>query len=82
MTPTTRYRCDACGNLTRFDVVATRRTREFHHFSLGGEVSVEEAEILSEDIEKITCRWCGASDKIETIDDTPAAPEAPKTETR
>jgi hypothetical protein len=33
---TTRYRCSACGNLTRFDVVASRRTRSFHHFSVGG----------------------------------------------
>src|SRR5215469_7120555 len=32
-----RYRCDACGNLTRFDVIATRRTREFHHYNLGGD---------------------------------------------
>ena len=32
-----RYRCVACGNLTRFDVVANRRTRSFHHYSLAGE---------------------------------------------
>ena len=29
---TNRYRCSGCGNLTRFDVVVTRRTRAFHHF--------------------------------------------------
>ena len=73
MTASTRYRCDACGNLTRFDVVATRKTREFHHISLGGEVAVEETEILTEEIEKVTCRWCGAADKIGTIDD-PVSP--------
>ena len=39
---TSRFRCSACGNLTRFDVVASRRTRAFHHFSVGGELSVEE----------------------------------------
>ena len=37
----TRYRCSGCGNLTRFDVTTTRRTRAFHHFSLGGELTVE-----------------------------------------
>ncbi len=56
----TRYRCDACGNLTRFDVVATRRTRAFHHFSVGGELSVEDEEVLDHVVETVTCRWCGA----------------------
>jgi hypothetical protein len=62
-----RYRCTACGNLTRFDVEARRRTREFVHFSLAGEPSVEEEETLEEVIERVTCRWCGSSDQIETI---------------
>ena len=63
----TRYRCAACGNLTRFDVEARRHTREFIHFSLAGEPSVEEEETLEEVIERVTCRWCGSSDQIETI---------------
>jgi hypothetical protein len=58
---TTRFRCSACGNLTRFDVVSTRRTRAFHHFSVGGELSVEDEEVLDETVEAVTCRWCGAS---------------------
>jgi hypothetical protein len=57
---TARYRCTACGNLTRFDVVATRRTRAFHHFSVGGELTVEDEEVVDERIEAVTCRWCGA----------------------
>jgi hypothetical protein len=57
----TRYRCSACGNLTRFDVVASRRTRAYHHFSVGGELSVEDEELLDEQVERVTCRWCGAS---------------------
>jgi hypothetical protein len=56
-----RYRCNACGNLTRFDVLATRRTRAFHHFSVGGELAVEDEDILEERVEEVTCRWCGAS---------------------
>jgi hypothetical protein len=63
----TRYRCAACGNLTRFDVEARRHTRQFLHFSLAGEAAVEEEEVIDEQIEKITCRWCGNSDQIETI---------------
>jgi hypothetical protein len=63
-----RYRCTACGNLTRFDVVATRRTREFHHFSVGGELAVEDEEVLDERIDAVECRWCGASgDSIEIV---------------
>lgn len=62
-----RYRCNACGNLTRFDVVSTRRTRAFYHFSLGGELTVEEEEPLSVLVEKVTCRWCGSADQIETL---------------
>jgi hypothetical protein len=57
----TRFRCAGCGNLTRFDVIASRRTREFHHFSVGGELSVDDTELLEERIESISCRWCGAT---------------------
>jgi hypothetical protein len=70
----TRYRCAACGNLTRFDVVTSRRTRAFHHFSVGGELSVEDEELLEESVEDVTCRWCGNGKAIEVIgDDVPEA---------
>ena len=63
-----RYRCAACGNLTRFDVVATRRTRAFHHFSVGGDLTVEDEEVLDERIDAVECRWCGATGhSIETV---------------
>lgn len=65
---TTRYRCNACGNLTRFDVVASRRTRAFHHYSIGGELTVEDEDVLDEHVEQVTCRWCNASgDAIERV---------------
>jgi hypothetical protein len=64
----TRYRCTACGNLTRFDVVASRKTRAFHHYNLGGDLEIEEEEVLDERVERVTCRWCGASgDSIEVL---------------
>ncbi len=56
-----RYRCTACGNLTRFDVVATRRTRAFHHYTVAGELQIEEEEVLEARVERVTCRWCAAS---------------------
>ena len=64
----TRYRCGACGNLTRFDVLATRRTRAFHHYSIGGELTIEEEDVLEDRVEQVTCRWCGATgDAIERV---------------
>jgi hypothetical protein len=64
-----RYRCGACGNLTRFDVVTTRRTSAFHHYSVGGDLTVEEEQLLEETVERVTCRWCGASgDSIEQLE--------------
>jgi hypothetical protein len=64
-----RYRCTACGNLTRFEVTMTRRTRAFHHFTIGGELSIEDTEVLAEDIESVVCRWCGTSESVVPVDD-------------
>lgn len=62
------YRCGACGNVTRFDVVATRRTRAFHHYSIAGELTIEDEDVLDERVEQVSCRWCGASgDSIERV---------------
>lgn len=60
-----RYRCSSCGNLTRFDVVTSRRTRAFHHFTTGGELTVEDVEVLAEEVESVTCRWCGPPGMVE-----------------
>jgi hypothetical protein len=69
----TRYRCSACGNLTRFDVTSTRRTRSYHHFTVGGELTVEEEQVLDERVEEVACRWCSASgDRIEVLQADPA----------
>jgi hypothetical protein len=63
----TRYRCTACGNVTRFDVVVTRRTRSFHHFTVGGDLTVEDEQVLAEDVEEVMCRWCGHGLAIERV---------------
>jgi hypothetical protein len=66
----TRYRCAACGNLTRFDVVTSRRTKAFHHYSVGGELSIEEVDVLAEHVEDVSCRWCGNGNAVEVIRET------------
>ena len=62
-----RYRCTACGNLTRFDVVTSRRTKSFHHYTVGGDLEVEDVEVLDEQVEEVTCRWCGHGNAIEVL---------------
>ena len=64
---TTRYRCNACGNLTRFDVVETTSVRSFHHFTVGGELTVEEPEVISRSVDSVTCRWCGHGRDVEAL---------------
>lgn len=64
----TRYRCSACGNLTRFDVTTTRQTKAFHHFTLGGELEVEEEEVLQESVDAVACRWCGNGAAVEVVE--------------
>lgn len=70
---TTRYRCTACGNLTRFDVTTTRRTRAFHHYSVGGQLDVEDVEVLDEQVEEVSCRWCGNGRSVIEISEAEAA---------
>lgn len=73
-----RYRCAACGNLTRFDVTTTRRTRAYHHYSLSGELSVEEPEVLHEVVDDVSCRWCASGRAVEVLSPgLPAVAEAP-----
>jgi len=66
--PASRYRCAACGNLTRFDVTTSRRTKAFHHYTVGGALEVEDEQVLDESIDEVTCRWCGTGASVEIID--------------
>ncbi len=62
-----RYRCTLCGNLTRFDVIESKRTRSFYHYTIGGLLSVDEEEVLSSQIEEVRCRWCNSSGGVEEV---------------
>ena len=64
-----RYRCDGCGNLTRFDVTISQQTKSFHHYTVGGELMVEEEEVLSRQVDSVICRWCGHGHSVVEIDD-------------
>lgn len=58
------FRCDACGNKTRFDVFESKRVRQFQHFTLAGDVTIEEEEVIERTVERVVCRWCGSADQI------------------
>lgn len=62
-----RYRCTACGNLTRFDVTTTVQAKAFHHYSVGGELDIEDVEVLSESVDEVLCRWCGTGTAVEAV---------------
>ena len=71
-TAQTRWRCTQCGNLTRFDVTRTLRTREYVHVDLAGQPAVEEREVLVETVEQVSCRWCRGADTV-SLEPRPAS---------
>ena len=62
-----RYRCAACGNLTRFDVTEHRRARRYYHFTVGGDLRIEEEEVLEAGVDAVVCRWCNSSAAVEVV---------------
>lgn len=74
----TRWRCALFGNPTRFDVVGGTRVREFVH--VAGNAVVEERAVLADTVERVTCRWCHADDRVQIVprpDAAPAEEDAP-----
>ena len=76
----TRYRCDGCGNLTRFDVTVSQQTKSIHPDTVGGELVVEDEEVLSRQVDSVVCRWCGhGRSVVEISDEELAGPGAAST---
>jgi hypothetical protein len=75
-----RYRCDGCGNLTRFDVTISQKTKAFHHYTVGGDLVVEDEEVLSRQVDGVVCRWCGhGRSVVEIVGEELQEPGAPST---
>jgi hypothetical protein len=51
-------------------VVETTSVRSFHHYSVGGELSVEEPEVIAHSVESVTCRWCGHGRGVEVLSES------------
>ena len=49
-------------------MVTTSTVKAFHHYTVGGELEVEETETLSESVDSVTCRWCGHGRGVEVVD--------------
>jgi ribosomal protein S27E len=77
-----RYRCDGCGNVTRFDVTTSRTTKAFHHYTVGGDLEVEEETVLSHQVEDVVCRWCGNGRTVVEIGEGELSGEEPGTQSR
>ena len=60
----TLYRCEQCGNRTRFDVYDTVSRRRFEHADLGGDVVIEDEVIVERTVTKVVCRWCDSPDQV------------------
>ena len=54
-------------------VGATSRTRSSHHYTVGGELEVEELEALASEVEEVSCRWCGNGSAVVAFDPSEAA---------
>ena len=57
----------------RFDVTTTSTVKAFHHYSVGGELEVEDTETVSVRVDSVECRWCGPSGSVEELAVTPPA---------
>lgn len=68
----TRYRCVTCGNMTRFEIVVTRRTKESHNITVNGVRETAEFEMISETVEEVLCSWCGRGDAVSELGPTGA----------
>jgi hypothetical protein len=53
--------------LTRFDIVETTTVRSFHHYTVGGELTIEEPEVVSRVVDAVSCRWCGHGRGVEVL---------------
>ncbi|MEI6453157.1 MAG: hypothetical protein WCO31_01035 [Actinomycetes bacterium] len=56
-------------------MTTTTTRRAYYHFTVGGELSVENPEAVSETVDSVACRWCGHGNGIEVLTEQVAKPE-------
>jgi hypothetical protein len=78
---TPRYRCAACGNLTRFDVTVTTTEKAYYHYSVGGDLTIEDPAVVAHRVDEVACRWCGHGRSVEVVDDVASSDDVPSEST-
>ena len=48
-------------------MTTTRRTKAFHHYTVGGDLEIEDEQVLSEAVESVECRWCESGANVENV---------------
>jgi hypothetical protein len=48
-------------------VETSRRTTGFWHFTVAGELTVEDERDLAVQAEEVRCRWCGSASDVEVV---------------
>jgi hypothetical protein len=61
-------------------VTASRRTTAFHHFTVGGDLTIEEEELLEERVEAVSCRWCGTESSVSVLEGAEGPHTSPSAE--
>ena len=49
-------------------MTTTSTVKAFHHYSVGGELTVEDPEVLTERVDAVSCRWCNSDAGIEELE--------------
>ena len=78
---TPRYRCAACGNLSRFDVTVTTTEKAYYHYSVGGDLTIEDPAVVAHRVDEVACRWCGHGRSVEVVDDVASSDDVPSEST-
>lgn len=63
-----RFKCTACGGLTRFRIKRSLIVEIYYHQTIAGDIIPETPEVLCDEIVSAECVWCGHGKNVEQID--------------
>jgi len=55
-------------------VTTTTTRRAYYHFTVGGELRIEDETVVREAVEDVSCRWCGHGRAVEVLGPATGAP--------
>lgn len=63
-----RFRCTACGGLTRFSIKRSLLVETYYHQTIAGDIIPETPVVLADEIISVECVWCGHGKNVEEIE--------------